>query len=68
MTKKQFKAMVDTRDDFNRELQYLKNFSVRGAEKIVTIPDTDNNLKITKWQMETKRQLKNEQNFIKSIV
>lgn len=53
MTKKQFKAMVDTRDDFKRELEYLKNFSDRGAEKIVTIPDTDNNLKITKWQMET---------------
>lgn len=46
------KRLIDTRQDLNRELNSLRRFSKRGAEEIVTIPDTDYNLKTTKWQKE----------------
>lgn len=46
----QLKELINTRQDLNRELNSLKRFSKRGAEEIVTVPDTDYNLKITKWQ------------------
>lgn len=46
------KRLVDTRQDFNREINSLRRFSQRGAEEIITIPDTDYNLKTTKWQKE----------------
>jgi hypothetical protein len=42
--------MIGTRQDLNRELNALRRFSERGAEELVTIPDNDNNIKITKWQ------------------
>lgn len=46
----QLKELINTRQDLKRELNALKRFSRRGAEKIVEIPYTDYNLKITKWQ------------------
>ena len=46
----QLKELINTRQDLNRELNALKRFSRRGAEKIVEVPDNDYNLKITKWQ------------------
>lgn len=50
VTVKQMKELIDTRQDLKRELNALKRFSKRGAEQIVTIPDTDYNIKTTKWQ------------------
>ena len=47
---KQLKELINTRQDLNRELNALKRFSKRGAEKIVDVPGNDYNLKITKWQ------------------
>ena len=46
----QLKELINTRQDLNRELNALKRFSKRGAEEIVVIPNTDYNLKTTKWQ------------------
>lgn len=46
----QLKELINTRQDLKRELNALKRFSKRGAEEIVVLPDTDYNLKITKWQ------------------
>lgn len=46
----QLKELINTRQDLKRELNALKRFSKRGAEEIVIVPDTDYNLKITKWQ------------------
>lgn len=44
------KELINTRQDLKRELNTLKRFSKRGAEIIVDVPDTDNNIRITKWQ------------------
>lgn len=46
----QMKELINTRQDLKREINALKRFSKRGAEEIVSVPDTDYNLKITKWQ------------------
>lgn len=46
----QIKELINTRQDFKRELNALKRFSKKGAEEIVVMPGTDNNIKLTKWQ------------------
>lgn len=48
----EMRKLIDTRQDLKRELNALKRFSKRGAEKVVEVPDNDYNLKITKWQKE----------------
>lgn len=48
----QLRDMIETRQDLNRELNALRRFSQKGAEELVTAPDNDYNLKITKWQKE----------------
>lgn len=50
VTVKQLKELIGTRQDLKRELNALRRFSKRGAEEIVSVPDNDYNLKITKWQ------------------
>lgn len=50
VTVKEMKELIDTRQDLKRELNSLKRFSKRGSEQLVTIPDNDYNLQITKWQ------------------
>lgn len=50
MSVAQLKELINTRQDLKRELNALKRFSKRGAEEIVVIPDTDYNLRMTKWQ------------------
>ena len=47
---KQLKELINTRQDLNRELNALKRFSKKGSEEIVIVPDTEYELKITKWQ------------------
>lgn len=44
------KSLIQTRQDFNRELNMLKRFSKRGAEKIVDAPGNDYGTKTTLWQ------------------
>lgn len=47
---KEMKGLINTRRDLQRELKSLQRFSQRGAEEIVTIPNTDNNITLTQWQ------------------
>ena len=47
---KQLKDLINTRQDLNRELNALKRFSKRGAEKIVDVPNSEYGLQITSWQ------------------
>ena len=42
--------LVKTRGDLNRELKSLQSFTDRGSEKLVKLPKSDNNKKITNWQ------------------
>ena len=46
----QLKDLINTRQDLNREINALRRFSKRGNEEIVIIPNTDYNVKTTKWQ------------------
>lgn len=50
LTYENFKSMIGTRADFNRELNSLKRFSKRGAEQIVNIPGNYNDARTTRWQ------------------
>lgn len=45
------KKLIETRQDLKRELNALRRFSKRGSELIVDAPDTQYNVKITKWQL-----------------
>lgn len=49
---RQLKNLIETRADFNRELNSLIRFSKKGAEEIVDVPENKYNLKTTKWQKE----------------
>ncbi|MBO7714060.1 MAG: hypothetical protein J6S85_10850 [Methanobrevibacter sp.] len=46
------KDSIQTRADFNRELNMLKRFSKRGAEKIVEAPGNEYGSKTTVWQIQ----------------
>lgn len=46
----QLKELINTRQDLKREINSLRRFSKRGAEEIVSVPESDYNLKTTKWQ------------------
>lgn len=52
ITVKQLKELVITRQDLKRELNALKRFSKKGMEQIIDVPNSEYNLKITKWQKE----------------
>ena len=42
-----------TKESLTRDIKDYKEFLRRGAEKLVELPDTKHNIKITKWQKET---------------
>ena len=44
------KDLIQTRADYNRELNMLKRFSRRGAERIISAPDNTYGSKTTVWQ------------------
>lgn len=46
---KEIRKLIDTRQDLKREINMLKRFSKRGSEAIVTIDDTEHNIRMTKW-------------------
>ena len=52
ITFENFKNMIDTRADYNRELNALKRFSRRGAEQIIGIPGNYNEARTTRWQLQ----------------
>lgn len=50
VSSKQLKDLINTRQDLKRELNALKRFSKRGSEEIVSVPNSEYDLKITHWQ------------------
>lgn len=57
---KELKELIDTRADLKRELNSLRRFSKKGAEQIIVVPESNYNLKVTKWQLsEMKRMASN---------
>lgn len=52
MSVKELRGVVTTRRDLQRELRSLQRFTERGSEQIVNIPNTNNNIQMTKWQRE----------------
>lgn len=52
----QVKDLIATRQDYNRQLNMLKRFSRRGAEKIVET-GSDYDAKTTKWQQQEQKRL-----------
>lgn len=47
---KELRDLIGTRQDLKRELNSLKRFSQKGAEKIVTAPDNNYDMKLTSWE------------------
>lgn len=47
---KQMRELVNTRRDLQREVKSLQRFTQRGSEEVITVPNTDNNIQVTKWQ------------------
>lgn len=52
----QIKDLIDTRQDYNRQLNMLKRFSRRGAERIVET-GSDYGARTTKWQEQEQKRL-----------
>lgn len=52
----QVKDLIATRQDYNRQLNMLKRFSRRGAEKIVET-GSDYDARTTKWQQQEQKRL-----------
>lgn len=52
----QIKELIDTRQDYNRQLNMLKRFSRRGAERIVET-GSDYGARTTKWQEQEQKRL-----------
>lgn len=52
----QIKDLIDTRQDYNRQLNMLKRFSRRGAEQIVET-GSDYGARTTKWQEQEQKRL-----------
>ena len=50
LTVNMLKDLIQTRADYNRQLNMLKRFSKRGAEEIVDAPDNTYGSRTTKWQ------------------
>lgn len=50
ITATMLKELIQTRADYNRQLNMLKRFSKRGAEEIVEAPDNTYGTRTTKWQ------------------
>lgn len=51
------KDMIQTRADYNRQINMLKRFSKRGAERIVEVPDNEYGTKTTLWQRQETARL-----------
>lgn len=47
---------ASSKEALQRDLQTFKGFLRRGAEKLVELPDTKHNIKLTRWQKETMEQ------------
>ena len=50
VTIKNLKELIQTRADYNRQLNMLKRFGRRGAEEIIEAPTNEYGARTTKWQ------------------
>ena len=50
ITVQMLRELIQTRADYNRQLNMLKRFSKRGAEEIVDAPTNEYGARTTKWQ------------------
>lgn len=50
ITVQSLRELIQTRADYNRQLNMLKRFSKRGAEEIVDAPTNEYGARTTKWQ------------------
>lgn len=50
VTIKNLKELIQTRGDYNRQLNMLKRFGRRGAEEIIEAPTNEYGARTTKWQ------------------
>ena len=50
VTIKNLKELIQTRADYNRQLNMLRRFSRRGAEEIIEAPTNEYGARTTKWQ------------------
>lgn len=50
ITIQNLKELIQTRADYNRQLNMLKRFSKRGAEEIIEAPTNEYGARTTKWQ------------------
>lgn len=57
ITVETLKSLIQTRQDFNRELNMLKRFSKRGAERIIEAPDNEYGSRTTVWQRNEMRRM-----------
>ena len=57
ITVETLKNMIQTRADYNRQLNMLKRFSKRGAETIVEAPDNIYGTRTTRWQKQETARL-----------
>lgn len=51
------KDLIETRKDYNRQLNMLKRFSKRGAERIIDAPGNEYGTKTTVWQKQETARL-----------
>ena len=57
ITVETLKSLIQTRQDFNRELNMLKRFSKRGAERIIEAPGNEYGSRTTVWQRNEMRRM-----------
>lgn len=57
ITVETLKSLIQTRQDFNRELNMLRRFSKRGAERIVEAPGNEYGSRTTLWQRTEMRRM-----------
>lgn len=57
ITVETLKSLIQTRQDYNRELNMLKRFSKKGAERIIEAPGNEYGSKTTVWQRNEMRRL-----------
>lgn len=46
----EIKELIGTKGEFNKNVKRLKRFLKPNAEKLITVPETRENIQITKWQ------------------
>lgn len=64
---KDIKELIQTRKDLNTILNRLRSFSEKGAEELVVAPFNENNIEITRWQVEQMEKMAKTANRRRAI-